>query len=193
MIEKSTSAEAKPEIERFTNEQKKALKRLGFSRIYPFTGLSIRNWREKGKPFWSTWYQDPQFAEFENMPSKLSEVAINPNQLFLPNSNRKTLEEQEAMIKRFSKELATKVPGVKAVIEEAPDYVELAFQHLERTGEYLFGKKYNFYSTRTKTIIFGSFVINIGDFHLRGGLDISGSYRDRRRDDLWVSPLVMPA
>lgn len=181
------------EIKRLTDEQKEALKRLGLSEVIPFSGRSIKVWREEGKPFWSTWHQEPQFAEFESMSSMLSEVAINPNQLFLPGSNRKTLKEQEEMVEKFSRDLAKKVPGVKAIIGEAPDYVELAFQHLDKTGEYLFGKKYNYDYTRTKTKTVESAVADVGSFDSDGGLHVRHWYRGNRLDVLWASPLVVPA
>ena len=164
------SPEASVEIKRFSPEQREALKKEGYL-IYSLTGQSIKTLRESGCKFWSAWHG--QFPDFEALVSRQSEVAINPNRLFLRRSNYKTLRQQEAMVEEFSQELGKKVPGVKAIIGQAPDYIELAFRHLDATKNYLFGAKYNYGYARTKTSKGSSIVADVGHFDADFGLDVS--------------------
>gem|GEM_PF-1303094 len=178
------------DIVRFSPEQHGALTERG-RLIYAPTGQSIATLREKGRKFWSTWHEE--YPDFENLPSRLTEIAIDPQELFLPNSNRKTLAEQEKMIAKYSEKLAKEVPGVQAILGEAPDYVELAFLHLDATDERLFGEKYDYRYTRTKTPTVGSNVALVGHFYAQRGLHVGNWVRDRRLGRVWASPLVVPS
>ncbi len=192
-VEKQTpkTPEAPVEIKRFSAEQREALEKQGFV-IYGLTGQSIKTLRDAGRKFWSTWHQDPQFADFEALGSMHSEVAINPNKLFLPNSNNKTLKQQEDMVEKFSQKLGKKVQGVKAVIGQASDYEELAFAHLDATKDYLFGAKDNYDYARTKTSTSGSHVADVGDFRADSGLYVGRWYADVGDDLVHAAPLVVP-
>lgn len=188
----SFSIEQPVGIRKFSDQTKDVLKQEGYL-VYPLTGQSIRSLREAGKPFWSTWHRD--YPDFENLPSRLSEVAINPDpkKFFLPKSNSKTLTEQEEMIKDYSKQLAKRLVSVKAVLGEAPDYVELAFAHLDATGEYLFGEKYSYDYTRTKTLTAEARVACVGGFVAADGLSIDRWRPDDSISGLWSVPLVVPS
>ncbi len=179
------------EIVRFAPEARKKLTEAGYA-IHALTGRSIKTLQDAGKPFWSTWHKD--YPELEAMRSRLSEVAVNPAQLFLPDSNGKTLAEQEEMVKKFSQGLAKKgkIDGVEAVIGEMPDYVELAFTHLEATGDRLFGQKYGYNYARTKTPTSESYVADVGRFHADGGLRVSYWLRGRGNGLVFAAPLVVP-
>ncbi len=184
------SGEALVEVKRFSLETRQALEKEGYL-IYQLTGQSIKSLREAGRKFWSAWHKD--YPDFEALTSKLTEVAINPKTLFLPDSNRKTLKEQEKMVKEFSQNLSRKIKGAEAIIGETPDYVELAFRHLDATGNYLFGKEYSYNCTRTKTLTVGSFVALVGYFFgPRRGLYVYRCFRDAGRDCIWGAPLVVP-
>lgn len=184
--------ESPVEIKRFSDEQKEALRKEGYL-IYGLTGQSIKTLRDAGRKFWSTWHEDSQFANLEALGSMQSEVAINPSKLFLPKSDNKTLAQQEDMVDKFSQELGKKVQGVKAIIGQASDYVELAFQHLDATQDYLFGKKYNYDWARTKTSISSSSVANVGSFHAAHGLEVNYWYHGFGHDHMRAAPLVVPA
>lgn len=175
------------EINRFTPEARKALEKKGYL-IYELSGQSIRTLRNADKPFWSTWHKD--YPVLEDMRSRITEVAFNPSQLFIPGSNNKTLKEQEDMVEQFSKGL--KVKGAEAIIGEMPDYVELAFTHLDSTGDRLFGEKYSFNYTRTVTPTSEFVVALVGCFDADYGLHVNRWDRDRGRDGLYVAPLVVP-
>lgn len=178
------------ETKRFSPEAREALEKLGY-RISPLTGQSIKTLREAGKilKLTSIWRKD--FPDFEALTSRLSEVAINSSQLFLPDSNNKTLAEQEKMVEEFSQKLSKKIEGVEAIIGEAPDYVELTFAHLEATGEYLFGKKYNYGCARTKTPTSRYRVAFVGSFD-GSSLSVFQWFRRCRIPSAWAVPLVVP-
>lgn len=176
-------------IQSFPIETQQALKKEGFL-IYPLTGQSMKSLKEAGKKFWSTWHK--AYSDFEALSSRLSQVAINPQKLFLPDSNRKSLSKQEEMVANFSQELSRKIKGVKAIIGEAPDYIELAFAHLETTGEYLFGEKYNYHYARTKTLINDSEVANVGCFSRKFGLQITRWRPRHSLESIWAVPILVP-
>lgn len=179
------------ELQRFSDEAREALQKEGYV-IHELTGKSIAALREAGNKFWSSWHRD--YPDFEAIPSRFSEVAIKPDQLSIPESNKKTLAEQEAMVGEFSNQLSTSIPGVKAVIGEVSDYTELAFAHLSVADneDYLFGEKYSYNYTRTKTVI-GHFVAVVGYFYRDDGLGVDCWGSEDRGDNLFVSPLVVPA
>lgn len=177
---------------RFSQEARESLAAADY-RIYTLTGQSIRTLKEAGRQFWSSWHND--YPHFEALSSQQSEVAIpaDPKNLFLHESNNKTLEEQEEMVKNFSQELGKKISGVQAIIGEVPDYIELAFQHLDATSkeeneDNLFGEKY----ARTKTPTVGSFVAYIGSFGA-GRLGVGRWDRGDGDGNVFVAPLVVPA
>lgn len=159
--------------------------------IYGLTGQSIKTLRDAGRKFWSTWHNS--LPDFEALGSMHSEVAINPNKLFLPKSNNKTLAQQEEMVGKFSEELGKKVRGVAAIIGQAPDYVELAFAHLDVKKEYLFGAKDNYNYARTKTPTGSSGVADVGDFSADVGLDVRDWVAGSGGDGVHAAPLVVPA
>lgn len=176
-------------IRRFSDEARERLAKERYI-IYSLTGQSIKTLKDAGRPFWSTWHQD--YPDFEALQSRLSEVAINPSQLFLPKSNSKTLDQQSEMVARLSQDISRKVPGVEAIIGEAPDYVELAFTHLDATGKRLFGKDYNYDYARTVTAV-GSNVADVGSFLAGVGLDVDRWQPGDRHSGLWAAPLVVPS
>lgn len=189
--------EALIEIKSFSKETRKVLEKEGYV-IYSLTGQSINSLRNAGRKFWSEWHKD--FLDFEAIGSMQSEVAINTIKLFLPGSNNKTLVQQEEMVSKFSVELEKKVQGVKVIIGQAPDYVELAFKHLDETKKYLFGAKDNYNYARTKTLSIDSFVAYVGGFHdSRGfffqpvGLGVGYWPADGGLGVIYAAPLVIPA
>lgn len=174
---------------RFSQEQRKNLERKGYL-IYSLTGQTIATLRDAGHPFWSTWHQG---EAIEQVRSMLTEVAVNPKSLFLQDSNRKTLDEQQAMVEKFGRKLSGEVKGVTAILGTAPDYAELAFSHLSATGKRLFGKDYDYDYTRTTTPTGESRVAIVGDFDGGRGLDVFSWSQGGRADDIWAASLVVPA
>lgn len=177
------------EVRRFSAVTRKVLEKEGYI-IYELDGRAIRSFNQAGRPFYSTWYKD--YPDLENLPSRKGEVAINPEELVIPKSNNKTLKEHEEMVREFGLMLARKIPGVQAVIGQAPDYVELAFLHFDKTGKRLFGEKYDYGFARTKTLV-GKGNAVVGNFSAQLGLEV---FRCRdpqdRRAGIWLAPLIVP-
>ena len=178
------------EVRRFSAETRKVLEKEAYL-VYELTGQSIRSFKEVGRPFYpADWHKD--YPDFEKLSSSKTEVAINPQKLVLPKSNNKTLKEQEEMVREFGLKLARKISGVEATTGETPDYVELVFLHFDKTGERLFGEKYNFGFTRTKTLV-GSSSASVGNFSAQLGLEVFHCRSDEdRRAGVWLAPLVVP-
>lgn len=186
-----SSSEILPAIQKFTQEDRKKLERAGFV-IYPLMGQSIKTERDAGKPFSSNWHQ--HYPQFEAMQCRLSEVAINPNQLFLLNSNKKTLNQQQEIVEVYSQSLQSKLNTneIRAIIGEAPDYVALVFTHSNKLNERLFGKKYNYDYARTKTPInVNGYVAGVGHYN-GNGLYINYWDANKGYTPLWATPLVVP-
>ena len=183
-----TAVEAEaPQVQRFSKEAREALDQRGF-KVYELTGQSIKTLREQdGHPFRSTWHQS--YPEFEALSSRHSEVAIDPKKLFIPRSNDKTLTQQLDAVASYSKTL--QISGVEAVLGQAADYAELAFAHLDKTGERLFGEKYDYEYTRTQTRVEGG-VADVGYFCADGGLGVSDWGPDHRGGYIFAAPLVVP-
>lgn len=185
-IEVSAPAERKLEIVRFTPETRETLEQRGYL-VHELTSQSIKTLRDAGRPFWSSWHKD--YPQFEALESRSSEVAINPQELFIPDSNRKTYKQQLAMVEEFSE--ALKVQGAEAILGEMPDYVELAFTHLDATGDRLFGEKYGYNYTRTNTKL-GRSVAGVGFFYRDDGLSVDRWRPYGRSGRLFAAPLVVP-
>src|SRR5207244_1274346 len=90
------------ETKRFTHEGREALEKQGYV-IYNLMGESIKSLKEAKRPFYSKWHN--AFPKFEALPSMHSAVAINLDNLFLPESNNKSLKQQEALVQKFSQGL----------------------------------------------------------------------------------------
>lgn len=182
-------------IKKFTDKQKEALIERNFTAVYLLSGQSIKSLREAGRKFSK---RCRSYPDVENLTSRLSEVAINPNQLFLPGSDRKIFEEQIRILQDFSFALSkgrNRIQGVDAILGTASDYAELVFLHLDKTGEYLFGSEYG-NVTRTATITraitddsFGIISVGCDD----NELILSHWSPLHRLRGLRVSPLVVPA
>lgn len=180
--------EVQANIKRFSDEQKRAIEERRFIHQRPLTGRSIAMLREARYPIGTTWHQGEAYHDFEALPSRRTEVAILPS-LFLPDSNRKTLNQQLEMVAELSEELEK--DGLKAIIGEAPDYVELTFNHHIATGERLFGEDYNYDYARAVTPV-GSRVASVGDFGADYGLCVVGWPSGYGGSRLWAAPLVVP-
>ncbi len=124
--------EVPKKVFQFTPEAKAGLEQIGRV-VIPLTGESILSLREKkGMKLQSGWHKD--FPEFEEQRSITSEVAINPKEIFLPQSNNKTFSVQKEMVELHSKEVSEKVKGVKAIIGKPPDNLELITKVYELYG-----------------------------------------------------------
>lgn len=152
LFETPITSETRGETKRFSAEQRKALEEQGY-RIYILTGRqSVETLKDSDLKLFKWSYESNSLPAIRNVDLIHSEVAINPNNLFLPESNNKTGAQREEMVEEFSQELGEQIKGVKAVIGNDADYLALAFQHKKATAEILFGGEYRhgYGGTRTK-------------------------------------------
>ena len=177
------------EVRRFSDEVRTALEKGGY-KIHTLTGQSIASLRKTGRSFWTTWHKDN--PQLEALTSMQSEVAVNPDQLFLPKSNNKTLPQQEKMISQFSQKLGKRILGVEAIMGGAADYVDLAFAHLDATGDRLFSKEHNYNYARTNTPTAAGQVASVGFFDSAFGLSVGYWHGVHGRSDVFAAPLVVP-
>lgn len=189
-----SSNERQGVIKSFSKEEEEALKREGLKAIYTLTGETIQTQKDAGRKFWYIAPSDG--GRLLVLRSRFSQVAIDPrpDKFFLPKSNNISLDNQLEMIAEYSRKLQKRlgIQTIEAIMGEAPDYTQLAFAHLDATSERLFGEKYDYNFTRTKTPTVGSDVALVGDFNADYGLIVSGWHRGRGDDDVFASPLVVP-
>lgn len=184
------TTERPSEVKRFSGEARQELEKRGFA-VYELTGQeSIKNLREQGFPFWTTWHKS--YPDFEAQTARASEVAINPDpkKVYIPGSNRTTLDQKLRMVSDFSRKL-----GIKGAIAEmggVGDYVGVVEKHLNATGVRLFGEKYNYNYAQTVTPTVGSGVAVVGYFSADDGLGVRSYGRDNGYSLVWAAPLVVP-
>lgn len=83
-------------------------------------------------------YKSRDWSSFENLSSRLSQVAIAVSELFIPHTDRKTLAQHLDIVSNYSQNLSLRVKDIQAVIGEAPDYLELISNHFDSTKSHLF-------------------------------------------------------
>lgn len=134
-----------------------------------------------------------------NLRSRRSEVAFSPDPelCFLPGSNGQDRKEQERLIDEYSNRLTKKVRGVRAIMGDAPDYLELLLWHTVKTKENLFDKKrgehlFDSPMIRTATKI-GSEFVYVGDHFFARSINNDLFVPGMRPDKIWAFPLVIPA
>ncbi len=177
------------------------LEKVGYSAIYLLRGQSIRDLREAQRPIYRDWENGTgipvPMQKVEVLPSIYSWVAINPKHFFLYDSDRKTLEQQQAMMQKYSAELQSQLgtDEVEAVIGGAADYTGVVFAHLDATNSRLLtGPEY----TRTATSVEGlrgePYRPVVGSFfNFPGhGLEVRRWSPDARDTRISVAPLVVP-
>jgi len=172
----------------FSPEQRKGLERKGYL-FYPLTGQTIASLRDAGCQFSSTWHEGDSF---ETLASRRVEVAINPKRLFLSKSNEKTLDKQVAMIAEFGKKIGSEVAGTTAILGSVADYAEVYFAHLVQTEQLLFGKDFDYNSTRTETPTDKSNSVYVGQDYGHYGLNVHYMSQDDGHTCIWAAPLVVP-
>lgn len=182
------------QVDRFSEEALEALEFNGY-RVYELTGQSVASLRKRGKKFHTTqlFEQSPSLI---TLTSRNSEIAIKPSRLFLPKSAR-FFEDQVRMVDKYSKEVSKKMPGVKAVIGELPDYIELAYAHLDLTGNHNINTEKPDVLVRTNTNISSSIASETACMSFEidkiRGIYITERSRFERGGFTQVAPLLIPS
>lgn len=179
-----------------------------YSHLYPFkifddymTYFEYRKFDGKD-PEWDKSTDKPRIVSkepyiWEPLEAIRCEVAINLRQPFLPDSNNKDYFDQAAMVREFSKDLSSRIPGVEAIMGELPDYGELLLRHLVVKDDnfvHLLDSTQEYCSTRTRTAGIGRHALNISITNPRSLVFVEASGIDEKFDSkLWVTPLIIPA
>lgn len=152
--------------------------------IQSLTAMPLKKLNSQGKiHYWTSWRGN--YPEFEMLHSRKSEVAINP-QLRFPG----TFDEQVSAIAKYNLDFQDKFAGAKAILGEAPDYIEFAFAQLNTTGEKLFGQRDNFF-VRTNTRI-NNKIVNIGNFTDEYGIHVGLWEPNSSNNNLFAVPIIIP-
>lgn len=182
-----------PETAQFSDEVRRQLVEEGYTMFVPLMGQSIQTLRKRGCVIPT---RNHDCVNIENLQSRRSEVAFNPNGLFLPDSNNKTLQEQLAMVTELSTELRQRTPGIEVVIGGVADYIELAQFYFKTTGKPLFSdancNKYRNDHARTITKV-GPHVAHIGTLNGNGAIHVADWLPSLKDSGLWIIPLVVPS
>lgn len=187
-----TSSLEEPDPERitFSDDDRRALKREG-KIVLPLSPLSVRDIRELALRFGIMWtVGDP---EFEAARAISSEVAIDPNQLYLHDSNNSPMEEQLEMIAEYSDDLSSRIPDVEAVLGgSSADQIALMINYHLATGSQLHGREYGHGYTRTATEAGEGQHMAIGSFDTGHGLRMWKVADSEANPKIWASPLIIP-
>jgi len=186
------------EARTFSPEAREALEKKGYL-VYPLQGKSMRlMWKQIGLPesVLTEMERESLGPLFWITTTQVMEVAINPNQLFIPNSNNKSFKGHQKMVALFSEEIADDIKGVKAIIGEATNYVELALLHREATGKSLFELNDKFVYVVTNTPYYNDrpndYLVEVGGEGERGVIVSPYYLGTQGKMDTWLMPLVVP-
>lgn len=172
---------------RFSPENLQRLEQMGGVKL-ELTGATIGGFIAQKRPVRLYWkHLLPSFKDIESMRS---EVVIFPDNLIIPKSHFMPFPQQEQLMRRYSEKLQEETPGVEAIIGSVADYVELSFQYYDRTDRYLFGEDYGYPFARTKTEIYPTHLMVVGNFSRNQGLAISDGGDDRLGP--CASPIIVP-
>ena len=177
----------------FSSEEKEVLAKEGLTAVYPFTGKTIADQIEEGRKF--RYMASSDNNSLVAVRSIIGDVTVDPrpNKFFLPKSNNSTLDQLLEMVAEYSYKLQRmlKTDSVEAILGEAPDYTEIAFAHLDKTGERFFGEKYDYNYAGTKTPTVGRHVASVGHFVVDYGLGVVDWDRGHGDGGVFAVPLVV--
>lgn len=183
----------------YTDEEKALLKDDG-ALVYLLEGQSIGSQRKGGRRFWSNWHEG---QPIEDLSSRLYEVAIYPNDFFVPRTFNKSKAKQEELVIAHGQALQARlgIENLAEILPAAPEATEVMFKHFDLTGVRLLGENYmtrdgywSYIITNTPANESGSSVACVGFFFA-----VLGSYvrhwRARRGDPAlaaarWVVKLL---
>ena len=172
----------------FTSEQCHELRARGYY-IFGLTGKSLLRLREVGYKVRSPFYFD---TSFEANTSMLTEVAINPKKLFLPDSIGISLKEQLVLVEVFGRQIGSEVSGITAILGSVADYAELVYSHVEPCVQRLFES--SFYFTGTSTRVRNNRDAVVGSFFFSpNSVRLGFQPLDKRYPLMGAAPLVLPA
>ena len=151
-----------------------------------------------GRSFWSI--VNMENPDFMNLVSRPTQIAIfrEPEKFYVPESNNKSLKEQEQLLEVDEAEVIRKswgIGGLKLVIGDVATHPGLVFAYFDKTGGKikLHGEYYGYRQVRTDTPTVGSRVAGVGYFYGVDGLYVDGWRRDVGYVHVWAVRLGVPA
>ncbi|MEK7106052.1 MAG: hypothetical protein AAB895_01685 [Patescibacteria group bacterium] len=117
---------------------------------------------------------DDRLLQLKGLPGEVA-ISTNPDELFLPNSNNKTLEEQLRIVEEQTRKVQAMLESdsIEAFLLDAPTLVNLASRHQEVTERPLVSKFHSNCIARTSTEMREGRAIDISGFQAKDGLMIS--------------------
>lgn len=189
--------EPRGEITRFSEQTRKDLESAGFV-IYTSTGQTIETLLKLKRPIK---VEDGLLSSgLFQLPSRSSEIAVNPYQLFHANGSNKLRYFQKDIIADASERIAEDFPGARVIMGTVADYVEF-FSDLHQAPDELpdelleMRDEYSFYTNRhvrTATES-GSVSATVGWIRPEDGLVVREASFDKRAENLGIVPLIVPA
>lgn len=179
------------EYPRYSPLQREQLKQDG-AFIITSHGETINDLKKKKKRFWTRQQEDS--STLITFPSLHSEIAIFPNALYLPNSNNKTIKEQEDMVEQFEQQMRQKqgFEDVRAVLGNTPTHAVVAFSYHAETGKRLHGREYNYAYARTvNPIRVTPHIADVGFFSDQNELGIN-CFPEDKDYFVYAAPLLLP-
>lgn len=182
------------EILSFYPEDDRHLENVGF-KIYTLYGRSIGDFVSKGLKLEGI--AEPQLLKLTSIKSQ---VAIDPKNIFIPNSGNKTKEQQAKLASSYASDLISRIKAQFAVdFGSVADWTELSYEHYRTTGQWLFDRKRlngaYFTLTTTEDEISGKFgrAYYFGCPWFEGDIRITRNLEDKTKaESLRVATLIKP-
>lgn len=168
----------------FSEEQKRGLSERGYRHFYLLTGKTIAELRREDKQFKVEPTNDTELIKRKSMRI---EVALHSKTRLLPNSNFKMFADQTVMITALNSRISEMKLGVKAVIGNPTDYLELILAHRKTVKELLF-RNNNYVYTVIETNNDRIIVVGFN----RNEPCVTDLSNDERYEFLWTLPLIVP-
>lgn len=169
-----------------TDQERQILKEKGFI-FLTVDAKSLARVRAENEEYF--WYTNPSETLQEYTPPQSFEVAINPGELRLIRSNNSSQSKQLRMIGEYSqREIATVVPGAKAIMLPATGYAQLDIKYQkENDGAKLLPD----FWARALDITVVPDVADVGRRHPDVRLLVDGWDRGYGPSDVWAVPAVV--
>ncbi|MBI2051510.1 hypothetical protein HYT33_01985 [Candidatus Roizmanbacteria bacterium] len=176
----------------FTERTRETLEAAG-ALIYDKKGESIEDQLQAGRNFWHVVDVD----RVRKTPSTFGQVAIFPtrHEFFLQGSFNRSLPKQLMLAEADAVDLRERLGDERVDIvipKVAADITDVTFQHLDATGQRLFGNEFDLLYGRTQMPTTGSVVASVGYFGADDGPSVhdwfAGSGSPRVGAVRWVVP-----
>ncbi|MBI3103406.1 hypothetical protein HYZ05_00540 [Candidatus Daviesbacteria bacterium] len=157
----------------------------------------MRDVRSKYGLSWHWAGSEANMERLSNLPSRIGQVAVNPEQFIFPNSNHRPFHSQEEIVQVLSRGIGRVAPDTKVIIGDLTDYFLL---HTQMNPRQMFFKPENKgIAIRTRTQVM---MIDVAAYHgpslavldyFERGIWIDHGFGEAPDQSLWVAPLIIPS